>query len=114
MKTKLSIITSILLGVIFGALSNYSILRGSWHNIIVWGIVGILIGLFIYNKKYIKQAGLLYGFSLAVTFLISGFKGTSDKLPGFILMVIVFAILSALCGWAAVFVGNWLKGGWKR
>lgn len=109
MHTKISYISSAFIGIVFGILSNYSILLGSWINLVVWSIVGILIGFFIENKSYIRSSGLIYGFFLVASFLIFGFKGTSDKIFSFILLSILLSFVGSICGLALVFIGNWVK-----
>ncbi len=109
MKIKLSIISSALVGIVFGVLANYSILLGSWLNLGVWAIVGILIGFFIEDKKYVNRSGITYGVFLAATFLISGFKGSSDKIFGFTLLTFVLCVIGAFCGWVLVSGANWIK-----
>src|SRR5476649_1107339 len=110
MKIKISLISSTLIGIVFGVLSNYSILKGSWFNLVVWTFVGILIGIFIYDKRYIKWSGIFYGFFVTLSFLISGFKGSPDKILGFGLLSIILSVVGAFCGWGLVFMGNWIKG----
>jgi len=109
MKTKISILGSSLIGVIFGMLSNYSILNGSWINLVVWAIIGLLIGLFIDDKIFIKWSGIFYGFFITLSFLISGFQGSSDKIIGFGILSIVLSFIGAFCGWCLVFIGNRIK-----
>ena len=46
------------------------------------------------------------GFLLSVTFLISGFHGTSDKLPAFLLLTLVLSVLGIGAGVVAVFIGS--------
>jgi hypothetical protein len=110
MKRKLSLLSSALIGIIFGVLSNYSILFGSWVNLVVWAVVGLLIGLFIEDKIFIKWAGIFYGFFLTSSFLISGFQGSSNKIIGFSVLSIAISVVGAFCGWFIVFLGNWIKG----
>ena len=107
--TLASKISSALLGIVFGVLTNYSILSGSWMNLGVWAVIGLLIGLFIEDKKFVMWSGLYYGFFVTISFLISGFEGTSDKLIGFIFLSLVLGLIGALCGWCLVFVSNWVK-----
>ena len=109
MKTKLSLISSSLVGIVFGILSNYSILSGSWIDLVLGTIIGLLIGLFIENKIFIKWSGIFYGFFLTLFFLISGFQGDSNKIIIFILFSIFLSIIGAFCGWCLVFTGNWVK-----
>jgi hypothetical protein len=108
MKT-VSIICSALVGIIFGILSNHSILVGSWYNLIVWAVVGMLIGLFIEQKKFVNWVGIAYGIALTLSFLISGFKGTSDKIFGFGILSLVLTIIGAFCGWLCVLIGFSIK-----
>ncbi len=110
MKFKLSKISSAFVGIVFGVLANYSILLGSWLNLIIWAIVGLLIGLFIEDKRFVNGAGIWYGFFLVISFLISGFKGTPDKILGFALLSLALGILGAFCGWALVYSANLIKG----
>ena len=109
MKTKFSLISSVVVGIVFGILSNYSILFGSWINLVVWAIIGLLIGLFIEEKRFIKWSGIFYGFFLTLSFLISGFQGNLNKIIIFSLFSIFLSVIGAFCGWFLVFVGNWIK-----
>lgn len=106
---KASIISSALVGIVFGIIANYGILRNSSFNLVIWAVVGMLIGLFIEQRKYIKSSGLSYGFFLGFAFMVSAFGGTSDKILGYSLFTLIISIIGAFCGWAAVFVGNWIK-----
>src|SRR6185369_14592802 len=101
---KSSVISSTLIGIVFGVLSNYSILLGSWLNLIIWGVIGLLIGLFIENKQFVRQSGIFYGLFLVISFLVSGFHGTADKIVGFTLLSVVLGEIGAVCGWVLVFV----------
>jgi hypothetical protein len=105
----LPIVSAAIVGILFGLLANFTILNGSWLNLVVWAAVGILIGCFIYERTYIRPAGLSYGFFLSLSFLISGFHGTSDKVFGFGLLTIVLSIFGAGCGWVLVSIGNRIK-----
>lgn len=106
---KTALFTSAIVGIVFGIIANHGILLGSSFNLVVWAVVGILIGLFIEQKKYIKLSGLSYGFFLGIAFMVSGFGGTSDKIFGYSLFTLIISIIGALCGWMAVFLGNWIK-----
>lgn len=106
---KISIISSVIVGVVFGVVSNSSVLLGSWFNIVIWAVVGILIGLFIEQRKYVRSSGLSYGFSLTASFLISGFQGASDKIIGFTLLSIGISLIGACGGWLVVYIGNLIK-----
>jgi hypothetical protein len=109
MKTKISLISSALVGIVFGILSNHSVIKGSWFNLVIWSIIGILIGMFIEEKKFIKWSGVFYGFFLTTSFLVSGFEGKSDKIFSFGILAVILSIIGSFCGWALVFLGNWIK-----
>jgi hypothetical protein len=110
MKTKISLIGSALVGITFGLLGNYSVLKSSWFNLVVWAVVGILIGMFIEEKRFIKWSGISYGFFLVLSFLVSGFQGKSDKIISFGIFTVILSIIGSFCGWVLVFLGNWIKG----
>jgi hypothetical protein len=109
MKSIFSPTSAATVGIVFGVLSNYSILRGSWVNLIVWSLVGILIGFFIENKKYVPLSGIFYGLFLTASFLISGFQGSTDKIFGFSILCIVLGAFGAACGFCLVYGAHWLK-----
>ena len=110
MKTALAYFLSVVVGIVFGIVANHGFLRGSWFNLIIWAVVGILIGIFILDKKYVTRVGILYGIFLTISFMISGFQGSADKLVGFSILTCVLAIIGALCGWLTVYIGYWIKG----
>ena len=109
MKTSSALIGVALVGVVFGVLANHSILLGSWLNLIVWAVVGLLLGFFIEQKRFVNGVGISYGFFLTLAFLISGFQGTADKIPSFALISFVLSILGAFCGWVLVLTASWIK-----
>jgi hypothetical protein len=109
MKPNLLLIISGVVGIVCGLVSHTPFLNGQWLNLVVWGIVGIALGLFMSGTRLIIWAGLVYGFCLSVTFLISGFQGNADKLPAFLLLTLVLSLVGALGGLATVFVGSRLR-----
>jgi uncharacterized membrane protein YeaQ/YmgE (transglycosylase-associated protein family) len=111
MKTVLSVVSSAVIGALFGALSQYSaLLQSSWVNLLFWALIGLLLGLFIEDSRYVKWSGPSYGLFLTLSFLISGFQGNADKIPAFAVLSLVLCIVGALCGWCLVFLGNRIKG----
>lgn len=110
----INVIAASLLGVLLGALGNQGVLRGSWLNLAVWGLAGGALGLFIADRKQATRAGLAYGASLLLAFMLSGFGGTADKLPGFLLLTLVITALGTLCGWIAVSAGSLLRRTLKK
>ena len=111
---KKTLLIAALLGTALGILSNQGVLQGRWLNLIIWGLAGGLIGLFIRERKTATRAGLAYGACLLVAFMLSGFGGTPDKLPGFLALTAIVTALGALCGWIAVSVGSLLRRKLKK
>jgi hypothetical protein len=108
-KILIANISSAFVGIVFGVLSNYSILLGLWFNLVIWGVVGILIGLFIEDNTYVRWSGIFYGLFLTLSFLISGFKGTPDHIIGFAVLSLILSVIGAFCGWCLVFAAHWVK-----
>jgi hypothetical protein len=105
---RIKLIIAAVVGIVCGLLSTQVLLIG-WGNLLFWGLVGVILGWFTKGKKEVIQSGLWYGFFLSLSFLFSGFQGTPDKLPGFILLSFALSVVGALGGWLSVFVGNKLK-----
>lgn len=98
----------ILVGLIVGFVSAHSIFEHSYTAIFFWGAVGLITGTLISSDK-VKNIGLLYGFFLMASFLLFGYQGTRGNLPKFIILALVFSIISSLCGWLSVFMGFKVK-----
>jgi len=109
MKTYLMPIIGGVAGIACGLASNTPWLAGKWANLIVWAVAGIALGLFVDSGRQMVWTGVVYGFLMSVTFLISGFGGTSDKLPAFLVLTLLLSVLGALGGLAAVFIGSRLR-----
>ena len=108
-KAMVSRISSTLVGIVFGVLSNSSLLLGSWLNLAIWAAVGILIGLFIEDISLVRWSGIFYGIFVTISFLISGFKGTPDKIVSFAILSLILGFVGAFCGWCLVYGANWVK-----
>jgi|SRR5579859_1052039 len=93
-------------GIACGLASNTSWLAGKWANLIVWAVAGIVLGLFVAGGRQFVWTGVVFGFLMSVSFLISGFGGTPDKLPAFLLLTLVLSVFGALGGLLAVFIGS--------
>ncbi len=109
MKLNWLYLASAMVGVACGVISNHSLLAGSWANLLFWAAAGIILGWFAVGRKQILSAGVLYGLFLTLTFLLSGFRGTSDKLAGFLVLTAGLVGVGAVCGLACVFIGSWLR-----
>jgi hypothetical protein len=99
-------ITAAILGVIVGMSGQYYLFIGS-YSLIPWGLVGLAIGAWSSKRESIS-AGLLYGFCLAFSFMITGYNGTASlasRLPFFVLL----GLFGAVCGLALSVTGYFLK-----
>lgn len=109
MKNFAAYVSASLVGIVFGVVANSSILLGQWSNLIIWAVVGILVGLFIEQPKFVTWSGILYGVFLTLAFLISGFRGQANQLFGFFALTFILCIIGAFCGWVLVAVANNVK-----
>lgn len=110
MKSNPLLFVSALVGIVCGLASQSSLLAGQWLNLVVWGIAGVVLGLFANGRRVMIWAGIVYGFFLSVTFLISGFQGSPDKLPGFLVLTLALSVIGAIGGLVTVFIGSRLRG----
>ena len=114
MRSWLAYSCASLLGIVFGVAANTPPLLGQWINLAIWAAVGILVGLFIEQPKFAAWSGILYGLFVTLAFLISGFRGQSRQLPGFMLLTLGLSIFGALCGFVLVAVTNKAKMGFRK
>jgi hypothetical protein len=101
------------MGVACGLISVTPWLTGRWVSLIIWGVVGVLLGLWVTKGRPVVWTGLVYGFCLSVTFLLAGFQGSADKLPAFLALTLVLSVVGAAGGLLTVFVGAWLRRRWR-
>lgn len=111
---KLAYLISAFVGIVVGFLSTRGVLLGSWLDLFLWGAAGVIIGLFVSEKKILARSGLLYGFFVTFSFLMTGFRGASDKFVGFLIFSIFLSAIGALCGWLAVYIGYKIKQAYKK
>jgi fucose 4-O-acetylase-like acetyltransferase len=109
MKKNLILFFSAALGIACGLASQSSFLAGQWANLILWGIAGVLLGLFTNGRRVMIWAGITYGVCLSIAFLLSGFQGSADKLPGFLALTLALSVIGAIGGLVTVFVGSRLR-----
>ncbi len=109
MKPYSILFFSAVVGITCGLASQTSFLAGQWLNLVLWGIAGVVLGLFTTGRRLIVWTGIVYGFFLSVTFLISGFQGSADKLPGFLVLTLALSVIGAIGGLVTVWVGSRLR-----
>jgi|ERR1051325_1786533 apolipoprotein N-acyltransferase len=109
MKFKSIYLISILAGIACGIISNQRLFSGSVLNLIFWGVVGLILGFPQKEKREKVWSGLLYGFSVTISFLISGFNGAPNKLARFVMFSLFLSAIGAACGLVLVFLGARLK-----
>ncbi len=108
MKNTYSALKAALLGIACGFVSTHIISIG-WLNLGFWAIAGVALGLFSAQKKVAIWNGAVFGFTLSMSFLLSGFGGTSDKFGGFLLFSFLLSFVGILGGLITVFGGYWLR-----
>ncbi len=99
------VVTAAIAGIVCGIASNHGFLQGQWLNLVLWGFVGAILGLFVNSRNSMLKTGTIFGIFLVLSFLYSGFQGTASVIPSFILLSIVLALLGALCGIVCAYVG---------
>ena len=109
LKSNAIVLVAAIVGLACGLVSQTSLLAGQWINLIVWGLAGVALGWFTASRRLILWAGVAFGLCLSVTFLLAGFKGSPDRLPVFLVLMLVLSVLGAGAGLAAVFVGSRLR-----
>jgi len=104
MSPGIFVVVAGLLGIITGFVTIHSPLAHSSLSILLWVIVGIAVVAFSPRFKTALYAGAVFGFFDIASWLISGFQGTPDKLPAFMVVTLLFSILGAVCGLAGGYV----------
>jgi hypothetical protein len=93
-------------GIAAGYVSSHGVLEGSWTNLILWGLIGMILGIFAHDRKSILVTGAMYGFCLLVSFLFGGYQGSADSIRGFVMLSIVLSLIGILCGIVSVYLGG--------
>lgn len=95
-------LTSVIVSLLIGGFIGY--IDGPALMLILWAIVGLIIGAFCVSRKAATLNGAVYGFVLAYTFMVSAYNGTapvSTKLLPFV----IFGIVGAVCGCLLALLG---------
>src|SRR5262249_22474441 len=103
------LIAAAVAGLAAGLASVTPLLAGKWTNLVLWAVVGLVIGWFASGRREGLIAGIVYGVILSFTFLLAGFGGTPDRLPGFLLLTLGLSVVGALGGVVTVFMGSRLR-----
>jgi hypothetical protein len=93
-------------GVVCGYLSSSPLAGLTWWNLLLWIAAGIALGFFVREPREARFVGLVYGVFLGLSFLLLIFGGTPDTLPVYLLFTALLTVVSALCGWLAVYIGS--------
>jgi hypothetical protein len=109
MQSKAILFISALVGLVVGLVSTYPFLLGPIPSLILWGVAGIVLGLFTEGKKTIIWSGVLYGVFLSVFFLFSRFGGTADRIASYALFVAGMSVVGVLGGIVVVLIGSKLR-----
>ena len=109
LKSNAIVLVAAVVGIACGLVSLTRLLAGQWINLIVWGLAGVVLGWYTSGRRLILWAGIVFGVCLTLSFLLAGFQGSPDKLPGFLLLTLGLSVVGAVAGVATVFVGARLR-----
>jgi len=109
MNSKTILFFSVIVGVICGLLATYPISLRLIPSFAVWGIGGLIVGLFAQDKKSAIHAGTFYGIAMCISFLISRYGGGTNKALGYFILILVLSLFGALGGVIASFMGFKIK-----
>jgi hypothetical protein len=107
-KTLTLVTVGLIGGLIAGFITGYFPV-GPLVSFVVWGIMGVVLGFFVIDKKEALWAGAIYGFILTFIFMLLRFGGTMDKLPGYLLLTLAMSIAGIIGRTVAIFIGNFVK-----
>ncbi|MEY4747729.1 MAG: hypothetical protein RLZZ416_778 [Candidatus Parcubacteria bacterium] len=109
MNNLSSVLLSTLLGLVVGFASARGLLLPSWYILIPWCIAGALVGAYLGTWRLALVAGAAYGFTLSLSFLITGFSGTPEQLPSFGLLLLILGALGVVGGIVSSTIGYQLR-----
>lgn len=104
----------VLVGILLGLFSPNSVTSGAWLILLLWALAGVGLGLAQPDRRHAIRSGALYGLSLSLAFLFSGFQGAPDKLPAFLLLVTALSLVAIAAGVAIGVLGNRLRAHWQN
>ena len=109
MQAKTIYIISGIIGLAAGLGTTYPYNLRFLPAIILWGVTGLIVGVLTKDNREATRAGIIYGVLLAISFLLSRFGGSPNKLPAYFLLILVLSIGAAIGGVIAALVGSKLK-----
>lgn len=113
MKQQTTFAVAGAVGLVCGLIIQKSGLSGhGWYNLIFLGIVGVVIGANVHEKKNAGWAGVFFGMFTAFTFSFSGFGEIPNKAFDFLMFIIsalIFGPVGSLYGWLCALLGNTLR-----
>ncbi len=108
MKPRTAYFLAAIVGVVCGLISDYSFMAGSWLNLVFWALAGVLLGYLLGNEANLRGSGISFGLFLTLSFLLAGFQGASDQVPGFLLLTALLSLVGIVAGVASLWIGHWL------
>ena len=93
-------------GVLTGLVSTWPWELGAVVAILLWAVVGLVLGARIGRGGAVLAGGAAYGIALTVAFLYSRFGGALHDLPAYSVFVVAMAVGGALGGIVSVFAGS--------
>jgi hypothetical protein len=89
-----------------GLVSTYPWELGAVPALLLWAIVGIVLGLLVGRRGRVLTVGVGFGVCLTVAFLYSRFGGAPHDLPAYTAFVVAMSVGEATAGLGAVFLGS--------
>ena len=106
MTERLYILMSAFVGILTGIFTIYSIFHYSSWSMLLWVVLGIAVLFFSPSRRAALYAGSSFGFLTICSWLASGYGGSSDSIPGFLVMLLIFSILGGICGGVGALMYN--------
>ncbi|MFL6061275.1 MAG: hypothetical protein ACJ72E_08595 [Marmoricola sp.] len=96
------------LGAALGLLGATVLFVGSGLVLLPWAVVGALLGAWRPTRRSALRAGAVYGFVLALVFMIASYDGHTGA-GAVVLLVLACSCVGAVCGGVLAMLGRALK-----
>ena len=109
----LKLLVVIVVGALLGVLGARYLFVGSWVSLILWGLVGLALGLWCRSRREALINGAVYGFVISFVFMLAGYAGEASiisRIPFFAIL----GLVGAVCGLVLGFLGFWMKRFFRR